>query len=374
MRKIFSACSAATVLLLASCSSEEITGSGDKTVKIPVVPVVEKNISVSNLYVSDIQAVQNVEIRSRISGFLEKIYVDEGQTVHKGQVLFRISDQELHAEVSKAKAMLNSSIAEARTLELEMERTRLLVEKKIISPTELEMARARHKALRAKTDEARSALEHAETRLSYTVIKAPFDGIIDRIPLKTGSLLEEGTLITSVSDISSVYAYFNVSENEYLQYLRSELPEEDNRTARLILSDGYEYELPGKIETVVSEFDETTGSIAFRARFGNPKQLLKHGATGKVRLSGKPEKALLLPQKAAFEIQDKSYVFILDDANNVRMRSFEPAGRSGAFYIVGSGLKKGDRVVFEGIQNIKDGMQITPRLVQVDTLNQSGML
>ncbi len=363
--------------LLHACTTDKQSAKDQSNGgKIPVVNVIEKEISLDRLYVSDIQAARNVEIRSRISGFLENIHVDEGQTVKKGQLLFEISAAEYTAEVAKAKASLKQILAEAKTVELEAERVQLLVDKKIVSRTELDMANAKLNAMKAKADECRAVLDHALTRLSYTSVRAPYDGIVDRIPLKAGSLLEEGTLITSVSDISSVLAYFSISENEYLDYLRSR--DLKNNTAEneveLILSDGKRYDLTGTIETVVSEFEEHTGSIAFRARFPNPNHLLKHGATGKIKLSTDMANALLVPQKAVFEIQDKNYVFVVNEDNKVQMRNFVPQTRIGKFYVVSSGLKKGEKVVYEGIQNIKDGMNVAPDIVHADTVGLRNIL
>lgn len=362
-------------LLIVSCQTETQT-SREENRKIPVTTIVEKDISLDRMYVADIQAIQNVELRSRVSGFLEKIHVDEGMFIKKGQLLFTISDQEYRAEVSKAKASLNSIIADAKTVELELERVKMLVSKKILSPTELDVAKAKFAAQNARIEEARAALEHAIAKLAYTKIYAPYDGIIDRIPLKPGSLLEEGTLITSVSDISSVFAYFNISENEYLDYLRSKSHARDteDKIVQLVLSDGKQYEFSGQIETVVSEFQENTGSIAFRARFPNPQFLLKHGATGKIKLTNDVDEALMLPQKAVFEIQDKNYVFVVDKANKVKMRNFTPKARLNDFYIIESGLKKGETIVYEGIQNIKDGMQVSPEMVSLDSLIRKNIL
>jgi len=363
-------------LLLVSCSTEADKTTDKGKIRIPVTTVIEKDISLDRMYVADIQAIQNVELRSRVAGFLEKIHVDEGKFIKKGQLLFTISDEELRAEVSRAQASLNSIIADAKTVELELERVKLLVNKRILSSSELDVAKAKFAAQNARVEEARAALDHARARLSYTKIYAPYDGIIDRIPLKPGSLLEEGTLITSVSDISSVFAYFNISENEYLDYLRARPKGADttDKTVHLVLSDGKQYEFSGQVETVVSEFQENTGSIAFRARFPNPQFLLKHGATGKIKLTNNVEEALVLPQKAVFEIQDKNYVFVVDKANKVKMRNFKPKARLGDFYIIESGLQEGETVVYEGIQNIKDGMQVSPAMVSLDSLIRKNIL
>lgn len=354
---------------MSSCNNKE-SKQNEKPLEVPVVSIRSVPLQLDKQYVTDIQAIRNVEVRSKVSGFLDAIYVDEGAKVTKGQVLFRIGDNEYKAQVAKARAVLHSMNAEASVAELEAERVRLMVEKKIISATELELTKSKLKAARARVEEAQSNLDHATHLLSYTVIRAPFDGVVDRIPLKTGSLVSEGTLITTVSDVNSVYAYFNISENEYLAFNKNDDPTtiDENKVATLILSDGTEYGHKGKIETVVSEFNENTGAISVRAAFPNPDHLLKHNATGKVKLvSGKVE-SLVLPQKAAFEIQDKNYVYVVGPDNVIKMRSFDPSARYGQYYIVNSGLMAGDKIVFEGIQNLREGVKVIPRSLPVDSL------
>jgi len=358
---------------IAGCTaSGQVEGNKASKDVLPVTKLITKDTVLLHEYVTGIQAVRNVEIRARVSGFLDKIFVDEGKEVKKGQPLFQINDEEYKTDLARAKANLTSAIAEAKTAELDLDRVRTLVDKKVISKTELEVAKAKLTAAQAKIEEARSAQANAALKLSYTFIKAPFDGVIDRIPLKVGSLIEEGTLLTTVSDNSAVFAYFHVSENEYLQYVKTKLRSEDaensNVTARLVLADGTSYGHKGKIETMEGEFDESTGSIAFRARFPNPEKLLKHGSTGRVRLANDVEDALMVPQKAVFEIQDKNYVFVLDSQNKVKMQEFKPRTRFSHFYIVESGLEPGDRVVYEGIQNIRDGAQIVPEYIAMDSL------
>lgn len=357
-------------LIYTSCK-----GSGDqknkteKTPEVPVVAVKSRSLSIDKLYVSDIRAVRNVELRSRVPGFLERIYVDEGQFIKKGQLLFSITNNEYKAEIDKTTAKLNTAKAEANVAGVEYERVKLLTDKNIISQTELDLAASKLSAANARTEEARSDYQNALHKLSYTIVRAPFDGIVDRIPLKVGSLVTEGTLITSVSDISSVYAYFDVSENEYLvNNLKRQGKPMEIRMAHLVLSNGQPYEYPGKVETVVSEFDENTGSISFRASFPNPKHLLKHKATGKVKLTTEVADALVIPQKATFELQDKTYVYVLDKDNIVRMKSFVPSARIDQDYIIKSGLSQGERIVFEGIQNLREGEKVIPMLVRVDSL------
>lgn len=338
--------------------------------KLPVTSLVTKDIVLHREYVTDIQAVQNVEIRARVKGYLEDIYVDEGQTVKKGQPLFRINDEEYKAELAKAKANLETAIAEAKATELEVDRVKVLVDKGVISKSEWEVAKARLKAAKAKIDEAKSAHSNAKLELSYTYIRAPFTGIIDRIPLKVGSLISEGTLLTTVSDNSSFYAYFNVSEKEYLEYVKTRMKDTSVRhdEVDLLLADGSKYLHMGKIETMEGEFESGTGSIAFRAHFPNPKKLIKHGSTGKIRLTNHIEDALVVPQKAAIAIQDKNFVYVLGKDNKVVMRSFRAKTRFSYFYLVEEGLQPGESIVYEGLQSIKNGSVIEPVMISMDSL------
>ncbi|MEX6691112.1 efflux RND transporter periplasmic adaptor subunit [Danxiaibacter flavus] len=355
--------------LFVALESCKVSGKTDDTaMKPPVIPVItlaEKDTLLFDQYVADIQAYQNVEIRAKAPGFLDKILVDEGAEVKKGQTLFLINDEEYQVELSRAKATLSSTMAEAKAAELEVKRVKTLVEKNVISKTELELAEAKLKAAEAKVSEARSAEENARLKLSYTSIKAPFSGIINRIPFKLGSLISEGALLTTVSDVQTVYAYFNVSESEYLHYIKSKQHNKATHSdsVKLILADGSRYLQDGLIETVEGEIDESTGSIAFRAKFSNPHKLLKHGSSGKVELNASANKVIMIPQKAVMEIQDKNFVFVLNQDNTVKMKSFVPRTRIDNYYIVKTGLSTGDKIVYEGIQSVSDGTAITPKEV-----------
>ncbi|KUG09727.1 efflux RND transporter periplasmic adaptor subunit [Solirubrum puertoriconensis] len=362
-------------LALAGCTAkgeteQSATATAEEAPVLPVTQLVAKDTVLFRKYVADIQALRNVEVRGRVQGFLDKIHVDEGQEVKQGQLLFSINDAPYRTQISKAKAALASAQAATRVAELEVKQVTLLVEKNIVSKTELEVAQAKLKAAQSEAAQARSALTEAQLSLSYTQVRAPFDGIIDRIPLKVGSLVDDGTLLTTVSDIRAVFAYFTVSEGEYLDYMKRRRKGAGSHTdeVQLVLADGSQYPHLGKIETVESEFDANTGSIAFRARFQNPDKLLKHGATGRIKLASEVEDAVLLPQKAVFELQDKNYVFLVDQNNRLRQTHFVPKTRLSHFYVVETGLKPGDRVVYEGVQDARDGMRIKPRPVGIDSL------
>ncbi|MCK8492744.1 efflux RND transporter periplasmic adaptor subunit [Spirosoma sp. RP8] len=362
--------------VMIGCTKQETQTDQAEKLTLPVVKLARQSTTLKKEYVGTLEAVRNVEIRARVSGFLEKIFVDEGQPVRQGQLLFKLNEAEYRAELDKAKANLKSAMAGAKTAEVELGRVKLLVDKNVVSPSELELAKAKLDAARAAIDEARSMQDNASLRLSHASIKAPFDGVINRIPFKMGSLIEEGALLTSVSDTREVYAYFDVSEKEYLSYVKKHRknPEQGVRTVEMLLADDTKYPHTGKIETVESVFEEGAGTIAFRARFPNPEKLLRHGSSGKVRLANDVDDALLVPQKAVFEVQDKNYVYVVDKANKVKSRSFVPQGRVDHYYLVQSGLQPGERVVYEGIQNIRDGMQIIPEAVPADSVDSQSTL
>jgi len=299
--------------------------------------------TVTKEYVSQIQSVRNIEIRAQEKGYLQNINIDEGQYVHAGQVLFRIMPKLYEAEMLKAQAAMKEA-------ELEMLNTKTLAEKNIVSKTEQSIAQA-------KLDEAKAELSLAQLHLSFTEIKAPFDGVVDRIRFKLGSLIDEGTLLTTLSDNKSMYVYFNVSESEYLDYKASKTNERNNVT--LLLANGQTHKYKGTVETVEGEFDNETGNIAFRAKFPNPDLVLKHGETGKVQMNVPVRNALIIPQKATYEIQDKIYVYVLDQNNVVRSKNITIKNTLPDLYIVGSGLSENDKILLEGVQNVKEDDKIS---------------
>jgi len=345
-----------SLITVTACSQKEKIEQSIN--EFPVTYVISKDTVLVNEHVVDVHAIRHVEIRARVPGYLDVIHVDEGQAVKAGQLLFKINDEEYRAHVLRAKASLHAAKADVHAIELEVERVSMLVDKKVISETELRLAKAKVDIAKAKVEEAQSDLSQANIRYSHTDIRAPFDGVVDRIPFKIGSLIDEGHLLSSIFDSNFIYAYFRVSEKEYLQYAKSELDERRSNNVELIQADGSTHQYPGHIETLEGEFDTSTGTIAFRAKFPNPDHILKHGSTGKIRLFTRVEAALVIPQKSTFEIQDKTYVFMVGADNKARVQSFLPSSRLAHFYIVQSGLNEGDRIIYEGIKNVRDGMLI----------------
>jgi len=357
------------IVLLEACSSSNKKNKEENLAEIPVIKLKIIDTTLALNYVADIQAAQNIEIRARVQGFIERILVDEGQNVKKGQLLFKMNDNEYLITLNQAKSKLASARSAVQIAEVELERIKTLVEKKVISKSELTLGTARLAEAKAKASEALSIIDDANQKLSYVSVRAPFDGVIDRIPFKAGSLVSEGALLTTLSDSHNMYAYFDISENEYLQFMRTGKGRfEQNAVTTLILSDGTKYPLKGKIQTQESSFSGNTGSIAFRAMFPNPQRMLKHGASGKVQLISQLDSSLLVPQKSVFEIQDKNYVFVVGKKNAVKMKSFVPKMRLAEYYVVSSGLKAGDNIVYEGVQNIRDGITINPVYSKSDSL------
>jgi len=294
-------------------------------------------------YVAQIQSLQNIEIRAKVKGFIETINVDEGQRVKPGQLLFTIRPRQYEAELMKVRA-------EARTADLEMQNVKKLAEKNIVSQSELAMAVA-------KLDEAKAEVALAELEYSYTQVTAPFDGIIDRIQFKTGSLIDEGTLLTTLSNNKDIYAYFNVSEVEYLDF-KNKNDNTEKTPLTLLLANSQPHKYKGYIQNIEGQFDNETGNIAFRAKFPNPEYLLKHGETGKVQLKMDLKNALIIPQKATYEIQDKIYVYVVDDKNVVKSRNITVKQKLPNLYVIESGLSASDKILLEGVQNVKEDDKI----------------
>jgi RND family efflux transporter MFP subunit len=343
--------------LLASCVSEAVTEARET---FKVVSPRNTDTVYHDEYVAEIAAVQNVEVRTRIKGFIQTIHVDEGKTVVKGQKLFSINSTQHEQELQKAIAVLKNAVAELKLTEIELENVKKLLEKNIVSKSEVSLLETKVDALKAKVEEAEAHKSQVENALSFTEIRAPFDGIINRIPNKTGSLVEEGELLTTISNTKEVFAYFNLSENDYLNYMTNG-DESGSKMVNLVLVNDSVYEHKGKVETIESEFDQSTGNISFRARFPNPDAILKHGANGKIIVEKKLANALLVPQTSTFEIQDKLFVFVVNKDSVVEQRNIIPQMQIPHYYVIKSGVTSKDKIILEGVQNAKNGEKIIPQ-------------
>ena len=341
MNRIITLTGLVAVLCYTSCKTKE--EPKEEAGRYAVTSPLRTDTSFSKEYVSQIRSVRNIEIRSQEKGFLQNIYVDEGQYVHAGQILFRIMPKIYEAELLKAQA-------EATAAKIELENTKALVSKNVVSKNEQAMAEA-------KLEQAQAETALAKLHLSFTEIRAPFDGTIDRLPKKLGSLIDEGELLTSLSDNSQVFAYFNVSEPEYIEYQTNTQSRADTKVS-LLLANNTPLKYKGNVEVIESEFDNETGNIAFRARFPNPEKLLKNGETGKVLMVVPVKNALLIPQKATYEIQEKKYVFVVDKDGKVHSREISVTGEIPDLFVVASGLSADDKILLEGVQKVKDDDKI----------------
>jgi membrane fusion protein, multidrug efflux system len=343
--------------LLLSCGGKNTVSSTSKIKSLPTYKLVKKDTIVSNKFVADIQAKKNIEIHARISGLMEKVLVNEGQSVRKGQLLFKLNDAELQIELLKSQATLKNAQADLRMAAVELRQMQTLFDKKVIADNELEMAKAKHEAAEAKVAYANAEKNAIVQQISFTSVHAPFDGVIDRIPLKEGSLIQNGSLLTTVSELDEIYAYFSLPENYYFQLLADNRLD-THRDIQLILPNGTKYDYEGHLETAEGEIDRQTGSIQFKAKFNNPNGMIKHGTSGKLIISEFKPKALLVPLKSVFSIQDKRYVFTLQKDGKVKMQPIVISGTLEGSYIVESGVKEGQIIVREGTQSLRDGERI----------------
>ncbi|MCU0424001.1 MAG: efflux RND transporter periplasmic adaptor subunit [Candidatus Kapabacteria bacterium] len=353
------------VLVSLQACKQERTVSETETYQI-TRPFV-KTVSFENEYVAEIVSVQYVEVRSRVKGYIEKVHVDEGQLVQEGQLLFTISSRVYQQELHKAEAAVKNAIADLKSVEVELGNVRSLVEKNIVSKAELKMLEAKVDALKAKIEEEQANREQASIRLSFSKITAPYRGILNRIAHKMGSLIEEGMMLTSISDNKEVFAYFHLSESDYLNYIAAKDNPESKRVS-LMLANHTRYAHEGKIEIIESEFDRSTGNIAFRARFPNPDRILKHGANGKIIVKEQLENAVLVPQKSTFEIQDQLYVFVVKPDKTVEQRTIVAKMRLPHYFVIESGISPNENIVYEGVQNIKSGEKIVAEEISADSV------
>ena len=337
---------------------------------VPVAILQPTTIQFPRSYVADIQAIQFVEVKPKVEGFIQKVLVDEGEKVKKGQPLFQLSSEEYSQTVKEAQANYKQAEAQYDMAAYEVERIDRLVSKQILSKIRLDQAIKEKEVAQMKVEQARAQLQRSQMDYSYTTITSPFDGYIDRIPYKVGSLVNTQSLLTTVSDISEIFAYYRVNESEYLEFKRRQISGKNIEGANdveLILSDGSIYSHRGKLETVEGDFERGTGSIAFRVRFPNPDGLLKHGVTGKVRMMTTMNNICLVPQKSTFEIQDFTYIYTVDNEGVVKVRSFEPLERYNNYYVT-QDLPVNTAIVYEGVQMMKDGITIETDTVDINTL------
>lgn len=369
-------------MLLASCGNNDeakkaaaAAAAGPQA--YPVFTVSAQSTTLESDYPATIEGIQNIDIRPKVDGFIEKIFVDEGAVVKKGQLLFTINAPQYEQQVRTAKAAISSAEADVNAAQLQVNKTKPLVEKDIISKYDLDAAQLTLQSRKASLAQAKAELVNAQVNLGYTSISSPVDGVVGSIPFKTGSLVSGSSAqpLTTVSNTSKVYAYFSLNEKQLLDFSKTykgnTLAEQMKNipAVSLVLADGTVYAQNGKIESINGQINTSTGSASLRATFPNPISLLKNGASASVRIPQSVETAILIPQKSTIDLQGKKFVYVLGDSAKIVSTEVQIMELTkGKFYVVTKGLKAGDKVVLEGFQSLKDGVKIKPEEQNADSV------
>ena len=360
------------VALLFGCSEKQAT-STSTVHSVEVITINSARAITGQDYTASLQGKSNVEIRPQVEGFLESVFVDEGAQVRAGQVLFKINDQPFREQLNSASANLQAAMAAIANAQLEIDKLTPLVQNRVVSDYQLKAAKAAYNIAVANAAQARAVVASAKINIGYTQVKAPVSGYIGRLPKKQGSLVSptDTQPLTQVSDVHEVYAYFSLSETDFTNFKSrhrgNTLHEKLKRLppVSLILADNTIYSLPGKIDMVDGQFDKNTASITFRAIFPNAQGLLRSGNTGKIRLQEEQTDAILVPQAATMDVQDKIFVYTVNNSNKVAKQPIIVSGKSGPNYIVKDGVKPGDKIVFSGLGNLVEGTIIKPEKVKI---------
>ncbi len=361
-------------LFIAGCSGNQQNNAPAPAQAFPVITLNESNETTYVEYPASVQGVSDIDIRPQVSGILDKIYVAEGARVTKGQPLFQISPLPFREALNTAKATYQAAEAALVSAKLEVEKLKPLVSNQVVSDFQLKTAMAAEQLAKANTEQARAGVEAAKINLGYTTIAAPVSGFIGRLPKKQGSLVgvSDALALTTISDAHEVYAYFSLGEDDYIdfnsKYQGKDAAERFKNMPKvsLILADKSSYASQGRIDMVDGQFNRQTGSITLRATFPNEAGVLKSGNTGRIRLGKEHSQTVMVPQASTVEVQDKLFVFTVDAKNQVSKQPIQIIGASGTNYLVQSGVKKGDRIVFDGIDKLKEGDHIQPEQVSKD--------
>lgn len=367
--RLFVTASLPVLLLVYSCGDQkEDRQSGSQVLDYKVITLMPQTKEIESNYPATIEGEQDIEIRPKIDGFIERIYVDEGANVKKGQPLFKINAPQYEQEVRTSKAAVRIAEADVASSQMSVDKVKPLVEKNIISKYELESAQFNLQAKQAILAQAKASLANANTNLSYTTITSPVTGTVGSLPFKIGSLVSSNNAapLTTVSNISKVYAYFSINEKQLLELSSSTGKSMQTGLASLpsvslLLANGNKYNHTGKIEATSGSISTTTGSMRIRATFPNPDHIIHSGSSGVVVIPLKIDSAIVIPQKVTYEIQGKKFVYLLNQDSTVTSHPISVMdNHDGQFYIVTEGLKKGDRIALEGLNTLRDGVSIKP--------------
>ncbi|WP_296705739.1 efflux RND transporter periplasmic adaptor subunit [Algoriphagus sp.] len=345
------------------CEEAEVKDEG---IPLPVLTLKEEKAAISYKYLGSVEGVENVQIRPQVEGILEEIYVDEGQYVNKGDVLFKINSQPYMEDLKNALANVDLEKAKLRKAKTEIERLRPLIENEVISEVRMETTVADYEVAQSSLAKAEAEAANMRINMNFTTIKAPVDGLMGRIPKSIGNVVKKSddTPLTVLSNVHEIYVYFSMSESDYLYYERMKkdsTSKKMNPDVKLVLADGSVYDKVGTVDANSGQINRSTGSITLRAHFENPDTLLRTGNTGKILMEQIYPNAILIPQSATTSIQDKRFIFLLNEDNTVSRKEINIEGRSGNDYIVsGESLKANDRIVTAGLDKLSDGTLVKP--------------
>lgn len=348
--------------LFLSCSKQQEQTQQPPAVDVDFINVSESSTQIEKRYPGSIEGSVNVDIKAQVTGYLEKIYVREGDFVKKGQPLFQIKADVYNEQVNNSKAAHQAAIAEEQSAKIELEKVRPLVEGKVYTQLQLQTAEANYAAAKAQVAQAKAALGSSEINAAFGLIKAPVSGYIGRIPNRIGNLVTPADTapLTTLSEIENVFVYFSLSEADFIDFTKDRKEDAGLNTVELITADGKAYSHKGKVLLASGNIDRNTGSIALKAVFSNPEKLLRSGGSGKIILRKTLKGALTIPMASVRDIQDRFFVFTLGDRSKVSMKPIEISGSSGNLYIVKGGLKEGDRLAINRIDVLNEGMVVTP--------------
>ena len=369
------------LIALSSCGKKNTQNTqldtGTPTYK--VLTLQPRTTTINTDYPASIQGLQNIEIRPKVDGYVEQVFVDEGAIVKKGQLLFTIKAPQYEQDLRTAEAGIKTAEADVSMAALQVAKVKPLVEKDIISHYELEADQYTLQSKQAALAQAKAAVENAKVNLGYTTIVSPVDGVIGSLPYKLGSLVTSTTTdpLTTVYNTATVYAYFAMNEKQLLDFSRDSTNTSISSKIKslpqvtLLLSDGTTYEHKGKVETINGLINTNTGSANFRAAFVNPRGLLRSGASATVEVPTTVKSALVIPQTVTYALQDKRFVYQVGKDNKVTNVAITVMDNApGQYYIVTGGLHSGDKIVAETVGNIKDGTEIKPVDANPETIYQ----
>lgn len=369
-------------VILSSCGSKNKQAAGGQegaqVLDYKVLTLQPRSATLNIDYPASIQGQQNIEIRPKVDGYVEKIYVDEGAIVKKGQLLFKINAPQYEQDVRTAQAGIKTAEADLSLAKMQVNKVKPLVEKDIISHYELESAEYTQQSKAAALAQAKAALINAQINLGYTTITSPVNGVIGSLPYKLGSLVTGTTTdpLTTVYNTSNVYAYFALNEKQLLDFskdsagttsFKSKLSKLPN--VILILPDGTTYDHTGRVETVNGLINTATGAANVRADFVNPRGIIRSGSSASVRIPNTVKSGLLVPQSATYELQDKRFVYLVDKQNKIKNVAIQVMDNTaGQFYVVTDGLHAGDKIVLESANNLPDGTTIKANPVSEESV------